>query len=189
MDIDSKMLESLGMKNTQGALIADVVDDSPADRAGLKAGDVILEVDNKKVTNASKLKLLISSNRPTDKTKLLIISDKKRKTTYVTLSKYPGSDEIAESEAVEEKIEEFDLIGVIVDDANDGGVEIKNIDKKSNAYRAGLRVGSLILSIENKKIMDKNDYSERISAYDSGDIIMMQTANNGRKTFIAFNIN
>ena len=190
MDIDSKMLESLGMKNTQGALITDVVNDSPADIAGLKAGDVILEVDNKKVTNASKLKLLISSNRPTDRTKLLIISDKKRKTTYVTLSKYPGSDEIAESEAVEEeKIEEFDLIGVVVDNTNDGGVEIKNIDKKSNAYRAGLRVGSLILSIENKKIIDKNDYSERISAYESGDIIMMQTANKGRKTFIAFNIN
>ena len=56
------MIESLGMKNTQGALIADVVEDSPADIAGLKAGDVILEVDNKKVNNASKLKLLISSN-------------------------------------------------------------------------------------------------------------------------------
>lgn len=190
MDIDSKMLESLGMENTQGALIADVVEDSPADKAGLKAGDVILEVDSKKVTNASKLKLLISSNRPADKTKLLILSDKKRKTTFVTLSKYPGSDEITQSEIKdEENFEEFDLIGIAVDNSDNIGVEIKNIDKTSNAYRAGLRVGHLILSIENKKITDKEDYADRISDYETGDIIMMQTANKGRKTFIAFNIN
>ena len=190
MDIDSKMIESLGMKNTQGALIADVVEDSPADIAGLKAGDVILEVDNKKVNNASKLKLLISSNRPEDKTKLLILSDKKKKTTYVTLDKYPGQEQVAESEAKEEKnYEEFDLIGVAVDNSSDGGVEIKNIDKKSNAYRAGLRKGHLILSIENKEVRDVDDYADKLSNYNKGDIIMMQTSNKGRKTFIAFNIN
>ena len=106
------------------------------------------------------------------------------------MDKYPGQEQVAESKAKEEKnYEEFDLIGVAVDNSSDGGVEIKNIDKKSNAYRAGLRKGHLILSIENKEVRDVDDYADKLSNYNKGDIIMMQTSNKGRKTFIAFNIN
>ena len=190
MDIESKMIEFLGMKNAEGALIADVVKKSPADKAGLKEGDVILEVDNKKVDNASKLKLLISSNRPGDKTKLLVLSDKKRSTKYVTLGKYPENKESAESNnSSYNSQEDFDLIGVIISDTNTKGIEIKNINKKSNAYRAGLRKGDIILVIESQRVDSKEQYLAVIDNLQGGDIIMMQTSRKGRKTFIAFNIN
>jgi len=190
MDIESKMIDFLGMKNAEGALIADVVKDSPADRSGLKEGDVILEVDNKKVDNASKLKLLISSNRPGDKTKLLILSDKKRNPVYVTLDRYPGTEETSKSNNPSKKIEEtFDLIGVIVSDSDRRGVEINDINKHSNAYRSGLRKGDIILAIESERIDDKKKYLSVIEKFQRGDIIMMQTSRKGRKTFIAFNIN
>jgi len=52
-----------------------------------------------------------------------------------------------------------------------------------------LRIGDLILSIENKKIADKDDYKNAISQYEKGDIIMMKKSRNDRPTFIAFNIN
>ena len=58
-DIQSTMSEALGMKDTSGALIVQVVENSPAEKAGLKEQDVILKVDGKKVDNTSKLKLLI----------------------------------------------------------------------------------------------------------------------------------
>ena len=190
MNVDSKMIESLGMKNAEGALIANVVEDSPADKAGLKEGDVILEVDNKKVDNASKLRLLISSNRPGDKTKLLIFSDKKRQTKYVTLGSFPGQEaNLSSNKSSNDLQEDFDLIGVIVSNTESRGVEVKNINKKSNAYRAGLRKGDLILSIESKPINDKSQYSSILNNFEKGDIIMMQTSRKGRKTFIAFNIN
>ncbi len=190
MNVDSKMIESLGLKNAVGALIANVVEDSPADKAGLKEGDVILEVDNKKVDNASKLRLLISSNRPGDKTKLLIFSDKKRQTKYVTLGSFPGQEaNLSSNKSSNDSREDFDLIGVIVSNTESRGVEVKNINKKSNAYRAGLRKGDLILSIESKPINDKSQYSSILNNFEKGDIIMMQTSRKGRKTFIAFNIN
>ena len=190
MNVDSKMIESLGLKNAAGALIANVVEDSPADKAGLKEGDVILEVDNKKVDNASKLRLLISSNRPGDKTKLLIFSDKKRQTKYVTLGSFPGQEaNLSSNKSSNDSKEDFDLIGVIVSNTESRGVEVKNINKKSNAYRAGLRKGDLILSIESKPINDKSQYSSILNNFEKGDIIMMQTSRKGRKTFIAFNIN
>ena len=155
-DLDAKMAESLGMKNAGGTIIVEVVEDSPAYEAGLKEGDVILEVDGKRVDNSSKLKLLISSNRPGDETKLLILSNKKKKTVYVTLDKYP-EDNISQKPE-----KDFDLLGVIVSDGNGKGVEIKKIDKKSNAYRSGLRTGDLILSIDNQKINTKSDYNRFI---------------------------
>jgi len=186
-DIQSTMSEALGMKDTSGALIVQVVENSPAEKAGLKEQDVILKVDGKKVDNTSKLKLLISSNYPGDKTKLLILSNKKEKTVFVTLDSYPDTEGISEKETYSDN-ESFDLIGLIVSDSNNN-VEIKNIDKKSNAYRSGLRIGDLILSIENKKIADKDDYKNAISQYEKGDIIMMKKSRNDRPTFIAFNIN
>tara|TARA_B100001540_G_C15786695_1_gene633540 strand:+ start:382 stop:1728 length:1347 start_codon:yes stop_codon:yes gene_type:complete len=182
-DLDAKMAESLGMKNAGGTIIVEVVEDSPAYEAGLKEGDVILEVDGKRVDNSSKLKLLISSNRPGDETKLLILSNKNKKTVYVTLDKYP-EDNISQKPE-----KDFDLLGVIVSDGNGKGVEIKKIDKKSNAYRSGLRTGDLILSIDNQKINTKSDYKKLVNDLKQGDIVMMQTSRNGRKTFIAFNIN
>ena len=182
-DLDAKMAESLGMKNAGGTIIVEVVEDSPAYEAGLKEGDVILEVDGKRVDNSSKLKLLISSNRPEDETKLLILSNKNKKTVYVTLDKYP-EDNISQKPE-----KDFDLLGVIVSDGNGKGVEIKKIDKKSNAYRSGLRTGDLILSIDKQKINTKSDYKKLVNDLKQGDIVMMQTSRNGRKTFIAFNIN
>ena len=68
-------------------------------------------------------------------------------------------------------------------------MQIKKIDRKSNAYRSGLRNGDTILSIENKKIENKKDYKEAIKKYEKGDIIMMKKSRNDRPTFIAFNIN
>ena len=115
-DLDAKMAESLGMKNAGGTIIVEVVEDSPAYEAGLKEGDVILEVDGKRVDNSSKLKLLISSNRPGDETKLLILSNKNKKTVYVTLDKYP-EDNISQKPE-----KDFDLLGVIVSDGNGKGV-------------------------------------------------------------------
>ena len=186
MDIDQTMSEALGMKNSEGALIVQVVDDSPADKAGLKEQDVILKVNDKKVTNASKLKLLISSNYPGDRTKLLILSNKKNKTVFVELENYPDSEEVTEQ--INEEDEEFDLIGLIVTNS-ESGVKIKKIDKKSNSYRSGLNVGDIILTIDNQKVTNKNVYKELIYEYEKGDIIMMKKSRNGRPTFIAFNIN
>ena len=130
---------------------------------------------------------LMISNYPGDKTKLLILSDKIEETIFVTLDAYPDSDEMSEQEDNSDE-EEFDLIGLMISNS-DTGVEIKKIDKQSNAYRSGLRNGDIILSIENQKIQNKKDYKDAISKYEEGDIIMMKKSRNGRPTFIAFNIN
>ena len=63
-------------------------------------------------------------------------------------------------------------------DSNSNGVEIKKIDKNSNAYRSGLRNGDLILSIDNQKINTKSAYKKLVNDLKQGDIVMMQTSRN-----------
>ena len=116
----------------------------------------------------------------------MILSNKKEKTIYVVLDTYPNNEESITQK--NNNNEEFDLIGLIVSNANNG-VEIKKIDKNSNAYRSGLREGDIILTIESEKIKTKDDYIKSVNNYEKGDIIMMKISRSGRPTFIAFNIN
>ena len=96
-----------------GAIISQVMKDSPAEDAGVKEQDVIIEVDGEEVNDSSNLKNLISSGRPNDKTKLTVIRDGREKNLTVTLGLRPGEKELAETFKYGEKL--FDLLGLRVE--------------------------------------------------------------------------
>ena len=133
--IDDVMARALGMKDIKGALVISVVDDSAADIAGIKEQDVILKVDGKISEDPSKLKLLISSKHPGDKTNLLILREGKQKSITVTLTARPGEEDLSKSS---KKSNDFDILGLMVTDIA-SGIQIKKIKKDSNAYKRGLR--------------------------------------------------
>ena len=74
-DLNSNMIKTLHLHNWNGALISQVIKDSPAEDAGVKNKDVVISVDGEKVDGSSQLKNLISSGRPNDNTKLTVIRD------------------------------------------------------------------------------------------------------------------
>tara|TARA_B100000131_G_scaffold296440_1_gene314285 strand:+ start:1211 stop:2548 length:1338 start_codon:yes stop_codon:yes gene_type:complete len=183
--IDDVMARALGMKDVKGALIVAVVDDSPADIAGLKEQDVILKVDGDSADNPSKLRLLISSKHPGDKAKLLILRNQKQKKITVTLSARPGEENLSKKSDANN----FDTLGLIVSDST-GSVKIKKIDADSNAYKRGLRKDDIIDKINTHLITDLNDYNKVISEIKSGDVIMVRKVlKDGRTQYIAFEIN
>ena len=183
--IDDVMARALGMKDIKGALIVAVVDDSPADIAGLKEQDVILKVDGDSADNPSKLRLLISSKHPGDKAKLLILRNQKQKKITVTLSARPGEENLSKKSDTNN----FDTLGLIVSDST-GSVKIKKIDADSNAYKRGLREDDIIDKINTHLITDLNDYNKVISEIKSGDVIMVRKVlKDGRTQYIAFEIN
>ena len=177
-----------GMKNKNGALIVQVVDDSPADEAGLEEQDVILKVDNKDVTSASKLKLLISSKRPGDNARLLILRNKRKQTVNLKLGTYPGEDNISNNP--QESLEsDYDILGLIVGNSNNG-IKIKRINNESNSYKSGLRTGDTITKINNESIFDINDYENAIKNLEKDDIVLIKKIlKDGTPQFIAFEIN
>ena len=85
-DFTKDTAEAYGMKNTEGALVQEIVPGSAAEEAGIEVGDVIVEVDGKKVSGASELRNAVGLKRSGDKVKVKVLRDGKEKTFTTTLS-------------------------------------------------------------------------------------------------------
>ncbi|MBM3213205.1 Do family serine endopeptidase, partial [Candidatus Poribacteria bacterium] len=85
-DIDSDIAEKYGLKEAKGVLVAMVFDDSPAGKAGIKAGDLIIEFNGKNVEDGSHLKRLVASAGPNESVEVKVIRDKKERVFDVKLS-------------------------------------------------------------------------------------------------------
>ena len=184
--IDDVMARALGMKDIKGALVISVVDDSAADVAGIKEQDVILKVDGKISEDPSKLKLLISSKHPGDKTNLLILREGKQKSITVTLTARPGEEDLSKSS---KKSNDFDILGLMVTDIA-SGIQIKKIKKDSNAYKRGLRQGDVINKINIESITTVEEYKNNVKDIKKGDVVMVRKLlKDGRSEYIAFEVN
>ena len=126
-DINNEMAKALKLKDGDGALISQVILNSPAENSGIKNQDVIISVDGKKINNASQLKNLISNGRPNDKTMLTIIRDGKKKKIMVTLGLRPNQNQLTNVYQYGNK--KYDLLGLIVDNNEIHQNELNNINR------------------------------------------------------------
>jgi serine protease Do len=155
---------SLGLDKTSGALVSSVVHDSPADRGGIKAGDVIVGYEGKEINNANDLPFLVAGT-PVGKTvSLQVLRDKKTTTLPVTIEK------MQEEEAVASTAEKGDLgltveqitpeVAENLDLDRPRGVVIKSVAPDSLGEEAGLQPGDIIREIDRKPIRDLSDYKK-----------------------------
>ena len=194
-DVNEGMAKALKLEDRNGAIISQVMKDSPAEDAGVKEQDVIIEVNGKIVNDSSNLKNLISSGRPNDKTKLTIIRDGREKNLTVTLGLRPGEKELTETYKYGEK--RFDLLGLKVEtyESEEGafantkeGVRVIEIKPGSPADDGNIQRGDIIIEIGKSNISDKNDYDFEMAEYLEGDTIMLRVIRGGSPLYIAFEI-
>ena len=147
-----------------GALVTSVGDDTPAKKAGLKRGDLIIAVDDKKVQSASSLKNIIGSYQPGDTVKITFIRDKKQKTTKVKLANLDSSSSFTGGEASYKglSVEELtpSLKSKLNIPSNIEGVIVKNVKPNSKAFEAGILKGDIIIQIEDKEIEDIKEFKK-----------------------------
>nr|WP_281951640.1 DegQ family serine endoprotease [Nitrosophilus kaiyonis] len=155
-------------KHKYGAVIVDVAKDSAAQKAGLKRGDLILEVDDKKVDDANELKTLIGSKAPGEKVKIKYERNKKVYTTIVTLKQRPeSSKESVESETYGLELKNLDdntrrLYNIPKDIE---GVLVTEVTPESKAEKAGFKRGDIIEAIEDMDIKNIDDFKKAIKKY------------------------
>jgi len=170
-DVEPDVAKELGMSAPGGALISQVQEKSPAERAGLKPLDIILEVDGKKVTSANFLRNYISSSEVGKKVQLTLLRNEKRMEVTVTLGELPeerpvlarGSSGKGESangwmgitveELTPQRAEELGYKG-------ESGVVITKVEPDSPAARAGLTEDVLILEIGGMPVRSLADFRE-----------------------------
>ena len=197
-DLNSNMIKTLGLSNRNGALISQVMKDSPAEDAGVHNKDVVIGVNGEKVENSSQLKNIISSGRPNDKTKLTLIRDGKEKKMTVTLGVRPDQEELADASRYEGYF--FDLLGLhveIYENTDDNswfsslgleGVMVMEIKPNSIAEENNIQQGDVIIEMGKKEIQNVNDYSSELETYNKGDTIMLRILRNNSPLYIAFEI-
>src|SRR4051812_31387657 len=156
------LAKQFDLKNTKGALVSEVTPNSPADKAGLKSGDVILEFNGKPVKDSQHLKLAVGATAPGTKAPLKVLRNGSTKELTVTLKELP-SDQMASKDG--NATNDTDALnGVVVGDIDSSvreqfdiprdlkGAVVTDVDPDSASYAAGLRPGDVIVEIDRKAV-------------------------------------
>jgi serine protease Do len=170
-DIDSGLAKGFGAPNADGALISDVTPGSPAAKAGLLSGDVVVAINGKDITSADNLRVTISQIAPGSQAKLKIYRNGTEKTVSVTLAERsdvaPDAAKPDENNVQPAKADALD--GVEVQDLTPrirrqlgaepavAGALVIDVDRASNSYDAGLRWGDIIVEINHQPVATADD--------------------------------
>ena len=161
-DLTPALAKEFKLDEANGALVSEVTPQSPADKAGLMNGDVIVEFNNKPVADSRHLKLQVGATLPGSSVPLKILRDGASKTLEVTVKELPG-DKLAKASSTTDKTEDA-LHGVGVVDLDRAkraelnvpehvnGALISQVEPDSTAYEAGLRPGDVITEINRKPV-------------------------------------
>lgn len=166
--LDEELAKSFELPEIKGALVAQVIKDSPAEKAGIKEGDVIIEYDGSKVENVKDLQMKVANTPVGKRVGIVVWRDKKRVTLYTDIGEMPSEEIVAK---VEEKQWRGIRVSSITDDIKNQygiddteGVVVISVEEGTPGSDAGIRVGSVIKMIGNYKISNISDYKKATSA-------------------------
>jgi Do/DeqQ family serine protease len=161
-NLTPELARAFGLDMHQGVVISQVVDDSAADKAGLKAGDVVSEINGVTVKSASSMRNMVGLMRVGAKMDISVIrdGDKKILTAYI-------EDEVEQSLAGEKL--NVKLAGAVIESHDEGGSKflmVADVSRGSAAWNARLRKGDLILSVNRAPVKSLADMKKMVKASD-----------------------
>jgi serine protease Do len=182
-DIDEEIMGKMGLESENGVLISDVVEDSPAEKAGLEKDDVIISFDGKKVKGVNQFIRLVGRTEPGDEVEIKVIRDKEERVFSVQMGTEPKYgleyQDIEGKEKIQPKMFTFQMIspvriGVSLENLteqlgeyfgveNGEGALITEVDLNGSAFRSGLKAGDIIIKVDGVKIKDVDNIREALS--------------------------
>ena len=177
--ISSELQKELGLKSKNGSLVISVGKKSAAEKGGLQNGDIIIEINGKKVTTITELSYTISMIRPGGKAKIVIIRDGKRKKLVIEVAEMVSPEEALKITSKIEKSLGFTVGPItpqVVEDLsleNNEGVVILEVKEKGSASWAGIENNDIIISINRKKVKNMDDYKKIIRKLESKKQILL----------------
>ena len=170
--VSEDFAEALKLKSASGALVADVMSNSPASEAGFKRRDVILEFDGQEVEENDDLPMIVANTAVGKKVDVKIIRDGRKKTLEVTVQQLPEEDKptLVEAEEVEES-----TMGLLVQDLtpeiaraletdNPDGVVVTMVEPDSPAADSALRRGDVILEVNTTSITSAKQFRKLVNS-------------------------
>ena len=195
-EIDDKLAKSFGMKKSKGALVSKVLPNSPAEKAKIQQGDVILKFNNQPITKSTDLPLIVGQSKVGSTFKVQIMRNKMMMNLSVKLEELPAEDKIASLETDTKKIISNAISGITVrnlsieDKKNykiSNGVLVTNINEGIN-NNYDLKLNDIITKINNKVINNSNDFSKIMNSAKNNTYVNLLVYRQTTPLFIALKI-
>jgi serine protease Do len=190
--LTKEFAQAYGVSEEKGAVVSDVMPDSPADKAGLRRGDVIIAVNKDKIEGSQELVTKIRNFNSGETVSLTLIRQGKQMSVSVTLSEVSGSSEDEKSGGTEV----LKKIGVEVSRITQehrknygirgrDGVVVTSVEEGSAAARAGIREGDVVLEINGVKVSDPSQIGNISTKKDSVVLLLLR---DGRTFFLSLKL-
>ena len=194
------------LKNTEGALVASVGEKSPAEKAGLQPGDIILKFDGQKIDTMRTLPKLVSRTEVGKTVELEIWRDKKLITKKLTLGRLESSEDFkAENKPINPKKEEseIEVLKIMVREVSPQDIESRKLEKKTQGVvileignksplTGLLQAGDIILEVQKNKVSSADDLNKQIETINKkGEQTLLLTIinNNNQRRYLGVKIN
>ncbi len=203
-DVTKEIAEAVELKKAEGALVASVGEKSPADKAGIKAGDIILEFDGKKIDSMRTLPKVVANTKVGKSVRLKVWRDKKLITKNLKLGRLESSEEFKEKKTLPKKNEEVEIekLRISVRDLTkedvssrklkiSQGVVITEISNRS-PLKGLLSINDIIIEVKRtpiKKSSDLKDVVNRVIREGDKNLLLLIIDNNNRRRYLGVKLN
>ncbi len=176
-NVTPALARSFGLEKSEGVLVGDVVGDSPAEKAGMEPGDIILSFNGHKVSRMTGLRNLVARTAPESKVKIVVHRDGEQKTLQATIGQLSATADVSSSSE-----EALGLSVAALNDAlrnrfgyaEDNGVVVTGVHSGSAAELAGIRPGMLIREVHRRPIQTPDEFASAVAdARESGSVLLL----------------
>ena len=187
--VTPEIAESLGMDHGYGALVANVSKDGPAEKAGIKVGDVIVEFDGKEVKDSGDLPIIVARTPVDKKVRMKVLRDKKEVMLGVAVGELKEEEVVA---SVPEKGELGMTVQKVTPQMAESlgldkpeGVVVTDVESGSAADEAGIRRGDVIVQIDRKPVRSVDEYKKSIAGIRKGKGVLFLVKRGDSTLFLA----
>jgi serine protease Do len=188
-EVTTELAEALDMEIPKGALISQIIKDSPAEKSGLKEEDVILSFDGEEIFYSADLPQTVGSIKPDSQVTAVVLRDGKKKSIRVKVGELPKDPGLAFSSQSKSFA---NILGVIVENQDSKGdipgVLIKELDPTGLAASAGIAQGDVVYSIGRIPVENTTDFNNALKKLESDKNITIGVARNGIKRILSLKL-
>ncbi len=197
-ELTPEIAQKFGLKQSEGALVSDVAKGSPAHRAGMARGDIILEFNGKKVRDVATLRNMVAQSKVGSQVEIKVLRRDREITLKANIMELPTEmGDVVPSSSNSMDMSDSALSGITVMDINaaiakqlgidrdEKGVVIVKVEHGSSAEDAGLRKGDVVQEIDRQRINGLNDFNKATSKIRTEDTVLLFVNRSGRKFYVA----
>jgi serine protease Do len=192
--VTKELSQAFGLDGERGALVSEVMPDSPAQKAGIRTGDVIVEFDGKTVKEMSDLPRLVAATPSGREVKVKLIREKKEEMVTAIIDRLKDSDESGGGQV------DSTRLGMTVAELTrdlaaqyrlkeTSGLIVTEVKFDGLAQAVGIQRGDLIREINGKQVTTVDDYEKEVAAVKKGDTLRILLRRGGSNRFVAIRMN